>query len=400
MASKSISFIERSGASVDELRRPIYLDYNATTPHEPEVIEAMRPYLEKYFGNPSSSHWYGRKTRDAVENARAQVAGLLNCAPGDIIFTSGGTESNNNAIRGIALARRSQGKHIITSQIEHPAVTAVCERLRQEGFEITYLPVDEHGLVSVSDVEKAVRPETILITLIHANNEVGTIQPVEELARLAKSGGIVFHTDAAQSAGKIPTDVTVLGVDLLSIAGHKLYAPKGVGALYIHEGLTMERLMDGAGQEGGRRPGTENVLEIVGLGKACEIALRDLKANRDRLERMRNRLEAGLREQVPRLRVNGHPDKRLPNTLSVSVHGVDANILLAAIEGKVAASAGAACHSGQILVSYVLQAMHVPEEWARGTLRFSTGRMTSETDIDTAVAVVADAVERVRAESL
>jgi cysteine desulfurase len=400
MASESISFIERSGASVDELRRPIYLDYNATTPHEPEVIEAMRPYLEKYFGNPSSSHWYGRKTRDAVENARAQVAGLLNCAPGDIIFTSGGTESNNNAIRGIALARGSQGKHIITSQIEHPAVTAVCERLRQEGFEITYLPVDEYGLLSVSDVRNAVRPETILITLMHANNEVGTIQPIEDVARLANSQGIVFHTDAAQSAGKIPTEVTVLGVDLLSIAGHKLYAPKGIGALYIREGLTLERLMDGAGQEGGRRPGTENVLEIVGLGKACEIALRDLKANRDHIERMRNRLEAGLREQVPRLRVNGHPDKRLPNTLSVSVHGVDANALLAAIEGKVAASAGAACHAGQIRVSYVLQAMHVPEEWARGTLRFSTGRMTSETDIDTAVAVVADAVERVRAESL
>ncbi|MGD0775930.1 MAG: aminotransferase class V-fold PLP-dependent enzyme, partial [Candidatus Solibacter sp.] len=278
--------------------------------------------------------------------------------------------------------------------------TAVCERLQQEGFEITYLPVDEHGLVSVSDVEKVVRPETILITLMHANNEVGTIQPVEELARRANSRGIVFHTDAAQSAGKIPTDVTVLGVDLLSIAGHKLYAPKGVGALYIREGLTLERLMDGAGQEGDRRPGTENVLEIVGLGKACEIALRDLKANRDHIERMRNRLEAGLREQVPRLRVNGHPDKRLPNTLSVSVHGVDANALLAAIEGKVAASAGAACHSGQIRVSYVLQAMHVPEEWARGTLRFSTGRMTSETDIDTAVAVVADAVERFRAECL
>lgn len=385
---------------MDKPNRPIYLDYNATTPHDPEVIEAMRPYLEEHFGNPSSSHWYGRKAHEAVEAARAQVAALLSCAPGEIIFTSGGTESNNYAIRGIALARRSRGKHIITSQIEHPAVTAVCERLRQEGFEITYLPVDEHGLVSVSDVEKAVRPETILITLMHANNEVGTIQPVEELARLAKSLGIVFHTDAAQSAGKIPTDVTVLGVDLLSIAGHKLYAPKGVGALYIHEGLTMERLMDGAGQEGGRRPGTENVLEVVGLGKACQIALRDLTANSDHMQRMRNRLEAGLREQVPRLRVNGHPDKRLPNTLSVSVHGVDANALLAAIEGKVAASAGAACHSGQIRISYVLQAMHVPEEWARGTLRFSTGRMTNETDIDTAVAVVADAVERFRGKCL
>jgi len=385
---------------VNEISRPIYLDYNATTPHHPDVVTAMRPYLEEHFGNPSSSHWYGRKTRDAVEQARSQVAALLNCTPAEIVFTSGGTEANNYAIRGTALARQNQGRHIITSQIEHPAVTVVCERLKQEGFETTYLPVDEHGLVSVGDVEKAIRPETILITLMHANNEVGTIQPVEDVARLANSPGIAFHTDAAQSAGKIPTDVTALGVDLLSIAGHKLYAPKGVGALYIREGLTLERLMDGAGQEGGRRPGTENVLEIVGLGKACEIALRDLKTNGDHIERMRNRLEAGLREQVPRLRVNGHPDKRLPNTLSVSVHGVDANALLAAIEGKVAASAGAACHSGQIRVSYVLQAMHVPEEWARGTLRFSTGRMTSETDIDTAVAAVADAVERLRAGSL
>ena len=383
---------------MNEPNRPIYLDYNATTPHDPEVIEAMRPYLEEHFGNPSSSHWYGRKAHEAVETARAQVAALLCCAPGEIIFTSGGTESNNYAIRGIALARRSRGRHIITSQIEHPAVTAVCERLRQQGFEITCLPVDEHGLVSISDVGKAVRPETILITLMHANNEVGTIQPVEDMARLAKSRGIVFHTDAAQSAGKIPTDVTVLGVDLLSIAGHKLYAPKGVGALCIREGFTPERLMDGAGQEGGRRPGTENVLEVVGLGKACQIALRDLTSNGDHMQRMRDRLESSLRAQVPRLRVNGHPDKRLPNTLSVSVHGVDANALLAAIEGKVAASAGAACHSGQISISYVLQAMHVPEEWARGTLRFSTGRMTSETDIDTAVAVVADAVEGIRAE--
>ena len=250
----------------------------------------------------------------------------------------------------------------------------------------------------MSDVQRAIRSETILITLMHANNEVGTIQPIEEVARVAKSRGIAFHTDAAQSGGKIPTDVTVLGVDLLSVAGHKLYAPKGVGALYIREGFALERLMDGANQEGGRRPGTENVLEIVGLGKACEIALRNLKPNHDHMERMRNRLEAGLREQVRSFRVIGHPDKRLPNTLSVSTHGVDANALLAAIEAKVAASAGAACHSGQIRISGVLQAMHLPEEWARGTLRFSTGRMTTETDIDTAVAVVADAVQRLRAE--
>lgn len=383
---------------MDELDRPIYLDYNATTPHDPEVIEAMRPYLEVHFGNPSSSHWYGRKAHDAVETARAQVAALLNCAPGEIIFTSGGTESNNYAIRGIALARRSQGMHIITSQIEHPAVTEVCGRLQQEGFETTYLPVNEHGLVSVGEIEKALRPETILITLMHANNEVGTIQPVADVARLVKSRRIPFHTDAAQSAGKISTDIHALGVDLLSIAGHKLYAPKGVGALYVREGIALEPLMQGAGQESGRRPGTENVLEVVGLGKACQIALRDLTANSEHMQRMRDRLDVGLRERVPRLRVNGHPDKRLPNTLSVSVHGVDANALLAAMEEKVAASAGAACHSGQIRVSPVLRAMHVPEEWARGTLRFSTGRTTSEAEINRTVAIVAGAVERLRGE--
>ncbi len=379
-----------------QAKRPIYLDYNATTPHDPEVIEAMRPYLEEHFGNPASSHWYGRKTREAVEAARAQVAALLNCSPGEILFNSGGTESNNHAIRGIALARRSQGTHIITSRIEHPAVTAVCERLRREGFEITYLPVDEYGLVSAGDVEKAIRPRTILITLMHANNEVGTIQPIGEISQLAKARGIAFHTDAAQSVGKIPAEVDALGVDLLSIAGHKLYAPKGVGALYIRSGVVLEQLMEGAGQESGRRPGTENVLEIAGLGKACEIALRGLAANHDHMAAMRNRLETGLRTRIPHLKVNGHPERRLPNTLSLSVRGVDANVLLAEIESRVAASAGAACHSGQVRISHVLEAMQVPEEWARGTLRFSTGRTTSAADIDAAIEVIAGVVERLR----
>ena len=374
--------------------RPIYLDYNATTPLDPEVIEAMRPYLEEHFGNPSSSHSYGRKAREAVETARAQVAALLNCAPGEVIFTSGGTESNNHAIRGIALARRDHGKHIITSQVEHPAVSGVCERLQQEGFEVTYVPVDEYGLVSVQDIEKAIRKETILITLMHANNEVGTIQPIEQVAALARRRGIVFHTDAAQSAGKIPVDVRALGVNLLSIAGHKLYAPKGVGALYIREGINLGRLMEGAGQERGRRPGTENVLGIVGLGKACEVALRDLAANHEHMRRMRDRLETGLRDRIPSLRVNGDREKRLPNTLSVSIRGVDGNVLLGWIEETVAASAGAACHSGRVEVSHVLRAMRVPEEWARGTLRLSTGRTTSEAEIDSAVALVAEAVDR------
>jgi len=251
---------------------PVYLDYNATTPHDPEVIEAMRPYLETHFGNPSSAHAYGAVTGAAVAQARAQVAALLNCSPGEIVFTGGGTEANNYAIRGVALARRSRGRHIITSRIEHPAVLEVCHRLESEGFEVTYLPVDGQGLVDPGDVRTAIRADTILITLMHANNEVGTIQPVEAVAAMARARDIVVHTDAAQSVGKIPTDMRELGVDLLTVAGHKLYAPKGIGALFVGQGLALDPLMWGAGQESGRRPGTENVLGIVGLGAACAIA--------------------------------------------------------------------------------------------------------------------------------
>ena len=382
---------------MSHLERPIYLDYNATTPHDPEVVAAMRPYLEEHFGNPSSSHWYGAQTRAAVAEARGQVAALLNCQPADILFTSGGTESNNHAIRGVALTRQSRGRHIIASQIEHPAVTEVCRRLETEGFEVTYLPVDQYGLVSAADVEGAIRPDTILITLMHANNEVGTIQPIQAVSAVARRRGIVFHTDAAQSAGKIPTDVQELGVDLLTIAGHQIYAPKGVGALYVREGLALERLMEGAGQEGGRRPGTENVLEIVGLGKACEVAERDLARNMSHMRECRDELDQGLREKIPDVRVNGHPEIRLPNTLSVSILGLNANDLLAEVGALVAASAGAACHSGEVRVSHVLRAMNVPDEWARGTLRLSTGRMTTSAQVQAAVTAIAAAAEKLRA---
>jgi cysteine desulfurase len=383
-----------------DLGAPIHLDYNATTPHAPEVVEAMRPFFEEHFGNPSSLHHFGSKTRAAVRTAREQVAALLGCQPEEIIFTSGGTESNNHAIRGCALARRSQGRHIITSQVEHPAVTAVCEKLAREGFEITYLPVDECGMVRVDDVEKAIRGDTILISLMHANNEVGTIQPVEEAARLAKSRGVLFHTDAAQSAGKVPIEVDAMGVDLLSIAGHKLYAPKGVGVLYIRQGVNIERFMEGAGQEGGNRPGTENVLGIVGLGKACEIARRDLGLHADHMRRMRDRLEQELLSRLPDLRVNGHPEKRLPNTLSVGVLEIHANELLANIGNRVALSAGAACHSGEVRISHVLRAMRISEKWARGTLRFSTGRMTQTSEIEKAVNIVVGAVNQLRAKTV
>jgi cysteine desulfurase len=379
---------------------PIYLDYNATTPHHPEVIAAMRPFLEEHFGNPASGHWYGIQPKRAVEGARKQVASMLNCRPEEIIFTSGGTESNNHAIKGVAAAYRGRGKHIITSQIEHPAVLEVCRFLEQQGFEVTYLPVNQYGSVDISDVAKALRQDTILITIMHANNEVGTIQPIEEIAALARHHGIVLHSDAAQSVGKIPVDVHSLGVDLLSIAGHKLYASKGVGALFIKRPLRLGKLVHGARQEMDFRAGTENVLEVVGLGKACEIAARDLESNMAHLKRMRDLLFDGLRTHVPELRLNGHPEKRLPNTLSLSFRGLEANRILEEIGLEVAASAGAACHAGEVQISQVLQAMKVPLEWAQGTLRLSTGRMTTEDEVRRAVEVIAGAVARLSRERI
>jgi cysteine desulfurase len=375
---------------------PIYLDYNGTTPHDPEVIESMRPFLEEEFGNPSSNHWYGIKPKKAIDNARKQVALLLNCSPDEIIFTSGGTESNNHAIKGMAQALQDKGNHIITSQIEHPAVLEVCRFLERLGFETTYLPVDAHGLVSLADVEKAIRPETILITIMHANNEVGTIQPIEEISSIAKDQGIVMHTDAAQSIGKITTDVNELGVDLLSIAGHKVYAPKGVGALFIRHSIKPEKFFHGAGQEMGKRAGTENVLEIVGLGQACEIAKRDLENNMNQMKKMRDMLENGLRKEIKEIKLNGHPEKRLPNTISLSFPDLEANKILEEIGLEVAASAGAACHSDTVEVSHVLKAMEVPLNTAKGTLRFSTGKMTTEAEIDKAIKVISSAVKKMR----
>ena len=372
---------------------PIYLDYNGTTPHDPRVVEAMRPFLETEFGNPSSSHWYGIVPKQAVETARKQVAGLLNCSPEEILFTSGGTESNNHAIKGVALAMRERGNHIITSEFEHPAVLEVCRFLEGSGVRVSYLPVDHQGMVHVSDIRDAIRPETILISIMHANNEVGTVQPLGEIAHVAKSHGIIFHTDAAQSAGKIPVDVEALGVDLLSVAGHKIYAPKGVGSLYIRKGLKPATFCHGAGQEKGRRAGTENVLEIVGLGKACEIAAQHLETTMSNMKHLRDRLHTGLERELGPIRLNGHPDRRLPNTLNLSFRGLEANRILEEIGLEVAASAGAACHSDTVIISHVLKAMAVPPDWAMGTLRFSVGRMTTSEQIDTAIRVVSAAVK-------
>jgi cysteine desulfurase len=376
--------------------KPIYLDYNATTPHDPEVIEAMRLFLETEFGNPSSSHWYGIKPKQSVETARRQVAGILNCRPTEVFFTSGGTESNNHAIRGVARRFKEKGNHIITSNFEHPAVFEVCRYLEADGFETTYLPVSEDGLVDPADVERVLRPTTILITVMHANNEVGTIQPIAEISRIAKKHGITVHTDAAQSVGKISTDVEQLGVDMLSVAGHKVYAPKGIGALYVRPPLKPEKFCFGAGQEMGWRAGTENVMEIVGLGKACEIAQQDLEKNMDLMKFLRDRLHEGLLSRVFDIRLNGHIQHRLPNTLNISFKGLEANRILEEIGLEVAASAGAACHSDSVEISHVLKAMGTPLEWAKGTIRFSVGRMTSEDQIDKTIRVVADAVNRLR----
>lgn len=376
--------------------KPIYLDYNGTTPHAPEVIEAMRPYFEGEFGNPSSSHWYGRRPRMAVSAAREQVAGILKCLPEEVIFTSGGTESNNHAIKSIAGSRFERGNHIITSQIEHPAVIEVCRFLERHGFDVTYIPVGEYGVVDVDDVMSSIRPSTILITIMHANNEVGTLQPVAEISSLVKKKEILLHTDAAQSLGKVPVSVDELGIDLLSVAGHKIYAPKGVGALYIRQSVEPEIFCHGAGQERGIRGGTENVMEIVGLGAGCAVAEKNLEENATHMRTMRDRLESGLRRSVDDIRFNGHREKRLPNTASVSFYGIDANRLLDEIGSEVAASAGAACHSDCVQISHVLEAMAVPRQWARGTVRFTTGRMTTASEIDRTLEVVSAAVKKLR----
>jgi cysteine desulfurase NifS/selenium donor protein len=374
--------------------RTIYLDYNATTPIDPAVADAMLPYLHERFGNPSSTHPYGVETRTAVEKARRQVALLIGARPEEIVLTSGGSESNNTVIQGVARQLRAKGRHIITSAVEHPAVLEPCEALAKEGYRITLVPVDATGWVDPQAVAEALGPDTILVSIMHANNEVGTIEPIAEIAKITRERGIFLHTDAAQSAGKIPVDVNELGVDFLSLAGHKLYAPKGVGALYIRSGAELPRFMHGAAHESGRRAGTENVLEIVGLGKACEIAAQRLDENHAHFGQMRDRLWEGLSKELDDLRRNGDAEKSLPNTLSVGFRGVEANTLLAEIGDQVAASAGAACHADGVDLSTVLEAMKVPMEYAMGTVRFTVGRNTTAQEIDTAVSVVAEAVKR------
>ena len=367
----------------------VYLDYNATTPIDPVVAEAMLPFITQHFGNPSSGHAYGVKTHLAVEEARSQIASLIGCNSSEIVFTSGGTEANNYAIQGITGAYKHKGSHIITSSIEHPAITEVCKHMQSKGCTTTYVPVDQYGCVDPNDIEEAITDNTVLITIMHANNEVGTIQPIKEISQIAQRHGILLHSDCAQSLGKIPVDVDELGVDLLSIAGHKLYAPKGIGALYVRHGVKLEKMMHGANHESGLRAGTENVILIVALGEACRLIGDHLPEYIDNMKKMRDLLENGLTQKNIDSRVNGHPISRLPNTLSIGFNAVEADQLLLNLE-SIASSAGAACHTDNVEISEVLKAMKVPIEYATGTIRLSVGRYTTEQEILHAVKEITD----------
>jgi cysteine desulfurase len=358
----------------------IYLDYNASTPIDPAVAAAMRPFLEGHFGNPSSGHWAASAAKAALEKARGQVAALLGADSDEITFTSGGSEANNLALKGVAWALRAKGNHIITSAVEHPAILGPCRFLEQQGFALSVIPVDRFGRINPDDVGRAITPRTILISIMHANNEVGTIQPIPEVSRIARAHGILLHTDAAQSVGKVATDVNALGVDLLTIAGHKVYAPKGVGALYVRRGTPLEPLIHGAGHEGGRRAGTESALLAVGHGTACALA-RDptpMQSARGLRDQLWSRLQAVFGDRVV---LNGHPEHRLPNTLNVSLVGRVGAEILARLDG-VAASTGSACHAGHVELSPVLKAMGVAPEVGMGAIRFSLGRVTTREEID------------------
>lgn len=362
------------------MSRKIYLDYNASSPIAPEVVDAMKPFLTDHYGNPSSPHWAGAPARDAVERARREVSLLLGCDPSEVVFTSGGSEANNHALKGVFFANREKGSHIITTAVEHPAILNPCRFLETLGAKVTILPVDRFGRVDPDDVSRALTAGTILISVMHANNEVGTIQPIREIAGRAREAGVLFHTDAAQSVGKVPANVDTLGVDLLSVAGHKLYGPKGVGALYIRKGTRIEPLIHGAGHEGGRRAGTENVLLTVALGAACAVAatrigMAEVQTLRDFFW---DKLKGAFGDAVT---LNGHPTERLPNTLNVNFIGRIGAEVLAKLPG-VAASTGSACHAGSVTLSPVLAAMGVPQEQGMGAIRFSLGRFTTREDLE------------------
>lgn len=377
---------------------PIYLDYNGTTPIDPRVVEAMLPFLSIHFGNPSSTHFYARASHTAIEKARQQVASLLSCTPAEIIFTGGGSESDTLALHGVALAERERGKHLVTQVTEHPAVLSAGRQLsRLHGFRVTELPVDATGRVQPADVEAAIDEQTTLVSIMHANNETGTLQPIAEIAEIAHRHGALMHTDASQAVGKISIDVTTLGVDLLTVAGHKLYAPKGIGALYVRRGVQLEPVIAGGGQERGLRAGTENVAAIVALGTACEIAGRYLPLERQRLASLRDRLYQRLVEELPaRVYLNGHPTERLPNTLNVSIEGVIGEEVLAATPG-IAAATGSACHAESTEPSQVLLAQGMERARALGALRLTLGRWSTSSEVEQAAHLLAQTIRTMRA---
>lgn len=376
--------------------RQIYLDYAATTPAHPDVVAAMKPYYSEIFGNPSSIHSFGQEAKGAVEAARERVAELIKADPGEVVFTSGGTESDNFAVKGVAFANESKGDHIITTAIEHHAVEAPCEFLKKRGFGVTILPVDGEGLVSCEDVRKAITPKTILISVMHANNEIGTIQPIEEIGRIAKEKNIYFHTDAVQTAGALPIDVNKLNVDLLSMSAHKLYGPKGVGALYIRKGTKMVPFMHGGGQEKNRRGSTENVPGIVGFGKAAELAAAEMPQRTAHLIPLRDKLIKGL-SKIDHIYFNGHPEKRLPNNVSFCFEYVEGESMLLNLDMEgIAASTGSACSSATLEPSHVLLAIGRPHEIAHGSIRFTLGRLTTAEDIDYVLDVFPKIVAKLR----
>jgi len=363
------------------MNRRVYLDHNASTAVHPEVLEAMLPYFSDQFGNPSSIHGFGREARDGVEAARERVAHFLRVGKDEIVFTSGGTESDNAAVKGIAAAR-GRG-HIVTSAVEHHAVLRSVQALEKGGFEATYVPVDGHGMVDPDDVRRALRPDTIVVSIMHANSEVGTIQPVGAIGRLTREREIPFHVDAVQTFGKLPLDLDALGIDLLSFSSHKIYGPKGIAGLYIRKGTKMASVQHGGEHERRRRAGTENVPGIIGLGKAVEVRARDMAAEETRVRALRDRLWAGLERRVPEIRLNGHPTERLPGTCNVCFRHIESESIVLGLDLKdVAVSAGSACTSGSIEPSHVLVAMGVPLDWAMGAVRCSLGRTTTVEDID------------------
>jgi cysteine desulfurase len=377
------------------MNRRIYLDHNASTAVHPEVLQAMLPYFSEYFGNPSSVHGFGREARDGMETARDQVAGFLKVSKDEIVFTSGGTESDNLAIKGIAAAKRSG--HIITSQIEHHAVLRTVQTLEEQGFSATYLPVDGFGMVDPGDVRKALRADTILVSLMGANSEVGTLQPIREIGRITREAGVPLHVDGVQTVGKVPMDPDAYGIDLLSFSGHKIYGPKGIAGLFIRKGTRMASIQHGGEHERRRRAGTENVAGIVGLGKALEVRARDMADEAVRVTALRDRLWEGVRAGVSEVRLNGHPTQRLPGTCNMCFHRIESESVVLGLDLKgVGVSAGSACTSGNVEPSYVLVAMGIPVDWAMGSVRCSLGRGTTGEDIEYVIEATASLVAKLR----